>query len=272
MNLQNYTSMVEGLIVGSEFEGRPARVRHDDVSRTEESPLQMTNEMFPYRPVQDEKVNSYSKITMQLASRMDWVDRFREMMGAFVLGQFATPGFGWMDSNYNTYEYKFNLIQCGGNLVNVATVVSDYAYVETQNFFHPPNRKHTYQHAPHLNIKQVLVGRSAKQKIFWITDKKRGDIIFPAVSPVQASIPVQQLEFFPKLPWLTSLSGEPDPVLITAYCFVGSNTYGLINDQWLLIEEMEITGNGSHLDRKVYVDNWVETCPPPVIGWTREME
>ena len=54
MNSQNYTSMVEGLIVGSEFEGRPARVRHDEVSRTEESPLQMTNEMFPYRPVQDE--------------------------------------------------------------------------------------------------------------------------------------------------------------------------------------------------------------------------
>lgn len=275
MNSQKYTSMLEGLVVGLEFEGRPARIRHDAVSRTEIEKIkpQMTNEMFPYRSVRDDKVQSHSKITFKLANRKGWVDRFREMMGEFLLGKFATPAFGWMDTNYDTHEYKFSLIQCGGNLVNVAALDGRYAYVETQDFYRTPDRNMTYRHAPHLTIKQVLVGRSAKQKNFWCADKKRGDITFPAVSPVQAAIPIEQLEFFPELPWATRLiSGEPLPVVITAYWFVGSNTYGLIDNMWQLLEEMPVTGNGSHLDRQVYVENWIETCPPPVIGWTRGLE
>jgi hypothetical protein len=266
--------MLEGLVVGSIFEGRPARILHDKFSRTENEniKLQMTNEIFPYRPVQDQKVNLHSKITFKLSDRREWVDRFREMMGEYMLGKFAEPGYGWMDTNHDIHEYKFSLLQCGGNLVNVATIEDGYAYVETQDFYRPPDRNLTYRLAPHLTIKQVLVGNSAKQKIYWITDKKRGDLTFPAVSPVQAAIPVEKLEFFPKLPWETKLIKESVAVVITAYWFVGSNTYGLIEDRWQLLDEMIITGNGSHLDRKVYVENWIETCPPPVIGWTRGFE
>jgi hypothetical protein len=194
------------------------------------------------------------------------------MMGDEMLGKFSKHGFGWMDTNHDTYEYKFSLIQCGGNLVNVAAIEDGYAYVETQDFYRPPNIKLTYRNAPHLTIKQVLVGTSAKQKIFWITDKKRGDLTFPAVSPVQAAIPIDQLEFFPELPWTTKINGESVKVTITAYWFVGSNTFGLIDSKWYLLEEMQITGNGSHLDRQVYVEKWMETCPPPVIGWTMGMD
>lgn len=274
MNSQTHNIMLEGFVVGLEFEGRPARVRHDKFSRTESEniKLQMTNEVFPCRPVQDEKVNSHSKITFKLSERREWVDRFREMMGEYMLGKFAEHGFGWMDTNHDIYEYKFSLLQCGGNLVNVVAIENGYAYVETQDFSQTPDRNLTYRQAPHLTIKQVLVGSSAKQKKYWITDKKRGDITFPSVSPVQAAIQMEQLEFFPKLPWATRFIGEPIPVLITAYWFVGSNTYGLVENKWHLLEEMQITGNGSHLDRKVYVKNWIETCPPPVIGWTRGLE
>jgi len=269
---ESFDIPVEGLVVGPVFEGCPARIRHDVKSRTESLPLRMTNETFPLRLVEDDIVNPYSKITFKLADRPVWVEYFREMMGDFVFGQFAEPGYGWMDTNHDPFEYKFSVIQCGGNLVNVATTVAGYAFVETQNFYREPNPDFSYRRAPHLNIKQVLVGRSANQKIYWITDKKRGDVIFPAVSPHQAAIPVEHLEFFPKLPWITWLSGEILPVTITAYCFSGSDTFGLIDDEWHLIEEMQVTGNGSHLDRKVYVENWIETCPPPVIGWTRGME
>lgn len=272
MNSKSFDTLSEGLVVGPVFEGCPARIRHDISSRTENIPLQMTNETFPLRPVNNDVVDSRSKITFKLSDRQAWVERFRKTMGDFVFGQFATPGYGWMDTNYDTNEYKFNLIQCGGNLVNVATIFGGYAFVETQDFYRQPNYNLTYNQAPHLNIKQVLVGRSAKQKIFWITDKKRGDVTFPAVSSLQAAIPVEQLEFFPKLPWVTWLSGEVLPVRITAFCFVGSNTYGQIEDKWRLIEEMQITGNGSYLDRQVYVENWIDTCPPPVIGWTRGLE
>jgi len=264
--------MLEGLVVGSEFEGRPARIRHDAVSRTEKIKLQMTNEILPYRPVQDEKVNSHSKITFNLSDRSEWVERFREMMGEYMLGKFAEPGYGWMDTNHDIYEYKFSLLQCGGNLVNVAAIKNGYAYVETQDFYRSPNRNLTYRFAPHMTIKQVLVGSSAKQDYFLITDKKRGDLTFPAVSPIQAAIPVEQLEFFPELPWATNLIKDSAPVVITAYWFVGSNTYGLIENKWHILDEMPITGNGSHLDRKVYVKNWIETCPPPVIGWTKGLE
>jgi len=272
MNVKEFNTISEGLVVDRKFEGRLARVRHDTVARTEGISLQMTNEVFPCRPVQDGKVNPHSKIITKLANRAEWVDRFREMMGKFVLGQFATHGYGWMDTNHDIYEYKFGLIQCGGNLVNVTAVDSGYAYLQTQDFYQYPDRTLTYKHAPHLVIKQVLVGNSATQKIFWITDKKRGDVIFPAVSPVQAALPVEQLEFFPELPWATWLDGKHLPVVIKAYRFLGSDTYGLIDNTWCLLEEMQITGNGSHLDRRVYVENWIETCPPPVIGWTRNLE
>lgn len=272
MNSETSNPIPEGWIVGPEFEGRPARVRHDVVSRTEGRPLRMTNETYPYHPVQDGVVDWRSKITFKLAERLAWIERFCEMMGEFVFGQFATPGYGWMDSNYDTNEYKFSLIQCGGNLVNVTAINDEFALVETQDFYQLPDQDITYQLAPQLNVKQVLVGRSGRQKIYWITDKKRGDVIFPAVSPVQAAIPVKQIEFFPKLPWATWLEGELLPVVVTSYCFVGSNTYGLIKGTWHILEEMLITGNGSHLDRRVYVDNWIETCPPPIIGWTRGVE
>ena len=272
MNLNAYSSIVEGLVIASIFEGRPARVRHDIVSRTEDLNLKMTNEMFPYRPEENGSVSKFSKITFKLAKRPEWVDRFRCMLGEFVLDLFSTPGYGWMDTNNTPLEYKFNLMQCGGNLVNVLEQDYEHAYVETQDFNRPPNPDLTYRNAPHLTIKQVLVGRSASQKIYWITDKKRGDVTLPAVSPVRAAIPVEQLEFFPELPWMTKLVGKDIPVRISGYWFVGSNTYGLIDGNWLLLEEMQITGNGSHLDRKVYIENWVETCPPPVIGWTKGLD
>ena len=84
MNLKTFRIISEGLIVGPKFEGRLARVRHDTVARTEGMRLQMTNEVFPCRPVQDGKVNPNSKIITKLANRPEWVNRFREMMGAFV--------------------------------------------------------------------------------------------------------------------------------------------------------------------------------------------
>lgn len=158
------------------------------------------------------------------------------------------------------------------NLVNITSVESEYAFVQTQDFYQTPDPNLTFRHAPHLNIKQVLVGRSVQHKLYWITDRKRGDVTFPAVSPVKTAIPIEQLEFFPRLPWVTWLSGEVIPVKISAYRFVGSNTFGLVKNRWRLLEEMQITGNGSFTDRKVYVENWIETCPPPVIGWTRGVE
>lgn len=269
MRTESYSIRPKGFLVNTLFNGCPARIRHDETSRTENLPLKMTNETFPLRPVANGVVDPRSKITFKLADRLVWVERFREMMGDFVFGQFATPGYGWMDTNHQEFEYKFNLIQCGGNLVNVTSVENGYAFVQTQDFYQTPDPDLTYRNAPHLIIKQVLVGRSAKQKIYWITDKKRGDVTFPSVSPVQAAIPVNQLEFFPKLPFVTWLAGDVIPARITAYRFVGSDTFGLVKGRWRLLEEMQINGNGSHLDRKVYVDNWMETCPPPVIGWTR---
>lgn len=272
MTIKSDCTRSEGFVVGPQFDGRPARIRHDETSRTEDLPLKMTNETFPLRPVADGFVDSRSKITFKLADRPNWVERFHKMMGDFVFGQFASPGYGWMDTNHDGFQYKFSLIQCGGNLVNVTSLENGYAFVQTQDFNRTPEPNLTYRNAPHLNIKQVLVGRSVQHKIYWITDKKRGDVIFPAVSPVQAAIPIEQLEFFPKLPWVTWLDGEVIPVKIFAYRFVGSNTFGLIRNRWRLLEEMQITGNGSFLDRKVYVEGWIETCPPPVIGWTRGVE
>lgn len=263
------TTELDGWLVNQVFAGRPARIRHDVEPRTEseDSSLSMTNEMFPYRPVKDGEVDSRSKITFKLARKQAWVDSFRESLGKKVFGQFATPGFGWMDTNHDTEEYKFSLIQCGGNLVNVVAVEGEWALVETQAFERGPDPILTYKKAPHLNIKQVLVGSSAQQKIFWICDKKRGDVIFPAVSPVQAAIPVNQLEFFPSLPFETRLSGKP--VVIEAYRFTSSDTYAQVGGDWFLIEEMPVTGDGSHLDRKVNVEGWLKTCPPPIIGWTK---
>lgn len=257
----------------------PARVKHDAVMR--DTPLQQTNEMFPLRPHDGYKADWRSKITMKLAQRPVWVDRFIGFMGSWVWGRFNDKGFGWMDFAAPNESLSFNALDCGGNLRNILEVIDGWGLVQTLDFGSNPYIYHTYENAPHLCIKQVLVGRSTLYNPYWVVDKGErggvGDLVIPCVTDTLAAHPLSQLEFFPALPFAARLSGVP--VVVEGYSFSGSDVYVLCSGQWYCAEEMLVLGKesdrslgGSWLDRRTYIvtDGWPTTCPPPVIGWTRQ--
>jgi len=237
-----------------------ARIRNDNPSRVTlpDWPwpnIHQTNEVFPYRPVKNGVVDTQSKITMHLKGT-GWDDRFIEMMGAKMFWEkFTRNGYGWMDGDTAIETLRFNCIQCGGNLVHVTDYIGSYALVDYQNFYSPINHTLDYIRAPHLTIKQVLT-----KPVGWITDHNTGDVTFPAVCDAQPAIETSQLEYFPLLPFECNLG------TVTRWLFYGSTTCGLINGEWVILEEMEEFGNSDGW--QVYADPWMETCPPPMAGWT----
>ena len=268
---------------------RPARVRHDDVFWR---PRKITNETFPlreYDPVAH-RVSPVSKVIVRLDRDIRWIWWLRDLMGERVLGHFAQPGYGFMDTNAEdtdpyTDEMKLGVITCGGNLVNVNDVVQvssgRWGLVDYQNVNADPDRSLTRENAPHLFIKQVLVGNTVEYPIFWVVDKGEiggmGDVVWPFLSDRPVALRLNELEFFPEPPFDAYLCDVP--VQVDAYCFSGSNVMGQVNGAWYMLEEMLVTGDvndkglgGNWLDRRLYIEHpdWPDGCAPPVIGWTRE--
>lgn len=270
----------DGWIVYSNDGQMPARVRHDKVSRTlgDKITLIQTNETVVGRPIIDGEVDWRSKEVTRLDRDWDWVIKFRDMLGELVWGLYVQPGFGFQDTNSKPTDpdvgpFKQQSLTCGGNLVNVIgdpmwTAAGEYRQVQVQSFYSKNYFLSDWNFMPHLFTKQVLVGHNADKETYYIAHQKHGDLTWPWVCDRPLAISSSELEFLPKLPFATMLDGIP--VMIDAYCFHGSNTYGRINDRWYLLEEMVVSGIGScTYDRRVYVKDWVETCPPPVKGWIR---
>ena len=256
---------------------RPARVRHDVVSRTLSDDwgfnISITNEIRQERPVINDKVEIQNKITMKLKGT-PWEQRFPEVMGEEVFWErFINDGFGWMDYPDNT-ELRYNNLQCGGNLVNVTgTMASNagrYALVDTQDFYSEPDILLDYFSAPHLTIKQTLVGHTPEKVTYWTMDKKqnRGDLMWPSISYTQAAMLESELEYYPSLPF------ECDLGTVTQWRFTGSQVFGLIGSSWVLLEEMAVMPlspivTATSNDRRVYCNPWpMTTFPPPVLAKT----
>lgn len=247
----------------------PARARHDKIPRTLGLPISQTNETVVMRPIADGKVDWRSKEITQLDRRWEWVEKFISMMGEYIWGQYKQNGFGFQD----TGPYKQQSLTCGGNLLNTVgdrLWAKDGAYVQLEilDFFSQPPVE-DWDDAPHLMTKQVLVGNDIQKNPYYIVDQKRGDITWPMVCDRPLAIKLTDIEYLPTLPFYTTMNGVP--IVIQAYCFQGSKTFGNVDGEWYLLEEMIVTGAGScTYDRVVYVSDWIETCPPPIKGWTAQ--
>lgn len=270
----------KGWIVYAYDGQRPARVRHDVVSRTFTNPsgLHQTNETIVLHPIEDGVVDWRSKVITQLQLRWEWVVKFVESIGPFMWELYIRPGFGFQDTNDeftdpNVGPFKQQSLTCGGNLLNITggpIWTPDGEYVQIQSLdFYKPVPFGDWEELPHLFTKQVLAGHDVDKNTYYIAHQKYGDLTWPMVCRLHLAISVRDIEYLPDLPFSTTMSGIP--VVIEAYCFQGSKTFGLIMGQWYLLEEMLVSGSGScRFDRMVYVDNWVGTCPPPVKGFTKE--
>lgn len=258
--------------------GIVARVRHDVVSRTlgEKIKISQTNEMqVPniFKQREDGKwIVDGSKITMQLVKFRAIMDWMAALMGPVVWGLFQTKGFGWMDFPRPNEKKAFNMLECGGNLVEVMEIFGVHALLATQDIRMQPDMSLTYENAPHLFVKQVVVGHNRNKETYYICDQNRGDIVMPFTTNVQATLPISSLEWLPQeFPFETMLWGRV-PVTIERVVFQGSDTWANIGGgRWVCIEKMEVTGLGSWKDRRLYIspEHWFGTCPPPVKGWTK---
>lgn len=260
---------------------KPARARHDYPSRTfsEKIKLIQTNETVALRPMTDGVPDPRSKEITLLDRRWEWVRKFIDMMTYYIWGQYVQPGFGYQDTNEDHTNpdvgpFKQQSLSCGGNLFNVLseriwTSLGAHLQIQIQDFYQPVDWTLTYESAPHLVTKQVLVGHNAAKETYYITDQKRGDITWPMVCDKPLAVAESDIEYLPKLPFVTKMNGYD--ITFVVYCFTGSSTYGMADDgNWYLIEEMVVSGIGScSYDRRVYVDEWIKTCPPPIKGWTR---
>src|SRR3990172_2676158 len=255
---------------------RPARVRWNAISRTfdNKSGLRQTNATFPMNGAPDYR----SKVITQLQNDWRWVEQFRSMIGVFMWGLYVQPGAGFQDTNTDPTDpdvgpFKQQSLTCSGNLLSTCADTiwtNDGAYVTVaiQDFNQEPNPLLTYERAPHMVTKQTLEGHNADKETYRIVHKRNGDMVFPMVCRVPLAIALRNIEYLPVLPFTTTMNGYE--MTFDAFCFQGSNTLGQSRGEWYLIEEMVVSGIGAcKYDRRVYVRDWIVTCPPPVIGFRR---
>lgn len=239
-------------------------------------------------------LSGFKKQAFALArSIYPWVDEFYRLNGPWVTERLFSEGVGWFDTGFPA----FSLLSTGGNLHEILVDGDNFAGWVAVNYqkFQDDPKQLDYFKSPQDVIKQTLVTGQTETRI--IIDKGPlggyGDTYLPKVAPEQPYHSTWDrdnhngLEFIPPLPFETKLyreAIEPDkaqkgvPVTVEKYCFWGSNTYGLVNGLWYTLEEMLVIGDyeadpsrgGTQDDRRVYVDDWLVTCPPPVIGWTRQ--
>ena len=257
-------------MVGPQSEGLFARVRHETVYRAPPSGIRMTNETYPFRPDWDadgpKNPRTDNKMTVPLNTA--WQNYMREIMGEVYDRRFTRKGYGFMD----TGEHKLQALSCGGNLVKVIGVNGNWAYIAHQWHEDGPNPEYTFLRYPWLNTMQCLSGFI--KDLFYRCDGLRGTLWFPILSHSVAGIkvpltqPLSQLEFFPELPLFTEWHGEA--IVVTEYSFYGTDVYGLVNNQWRVLEQMQISGRGSVLlDRVIHVNpnDWIGTAGVPNCGW-----
>lgn len=260
MPLKIFNLLNNGEVIGPKSAGKFARIRHEAEPRKP-----MTNETYPFWPVYDDKPRSGDKVTVALSSA--WINYLIAIMGEEMYGIFSTPGYGFMDTGAG----KLQAIGCGGNTVLVNKIAGNFAWIDYQRHEDGPQYRYSYLRYPWLNTMQVLSGSSANAPIFYINDKKRGTVWFPIVSKnnVDLAMPLSQLEFFPELPHV-AVYYDGREIVIADYCFYGPNVWGLVDGNWLILEKMQVTGNGSALlDRIVYVEPWIGTVGVPVSGWRK---
>lgn len=255
---------------------RYARIKHDWHTRfNTEMPyyprvfpdlaLYVTNEIYPLRPVVNDTVDGRGKITMPLVGT-EWEDVFRYFMTDYIFSWFRTDGKGWMDTGDNV---NYSALPCSGQLLKINSQIGAYSLPSWIDYQNPQAAyKLSYENDPHLMIKQVLIGVSKTDHDKWyaIVDKigfAPGDLVWPLVCDQRPAIETEFLEFFPELPYESSLG------TVEKWLFHGSNTDGLINGEWVPLEWMNISGNGNQ-DDWGYIPDWpMYTCPAPVIGWSR---
>lgn len=254
---------------------RFARLRHDAISRTHynKSGLRETGETVVIRPVVGGQVDNRSKIVVKLADRPAWINYgFKRTLGEFMWGIIRIPGRGYFDTNDGTSE-AYTVLRNGGGLVRVTEILGTYAIIEYQNFYNPPDATITAWNRPDIVTVHGLVGHSTERD-YWKRHPVYGHLEWPFVSNRQTAVPLNALEFFPELPHLGTLHGQP--VLIEAYGFTGPRVFGLIEDQWRLLEEMLIVDHipgwpraGSDADHRVYIKPWIGTRGKAWCNWTR---
>ena len=194
------------------------------------------------------------------------------MLGDFMWGLFREPGFSSMDTNDGTNE-TLTVLQFGGGLGRVKAIQGTHAILEHQDFYSTPDPTVNAWNHPDTVTTHGLVGHSADRD-YWKRHPLHGHLEHPFVSNRETAVPLNALEFFPELPHLGTLHGQP--VLIEAYGFTGPRVFGLIDSAWKLLEEMLIVHHlpgwpraGSEADRRIYVKPWIGTWPQAWCNWTR---
>jgi len=269
-DLPGAVELPDCLVIGPEYNGRVARLSHDNPPRTLNMPLSLTNEMSVTRPLRSDgaKVDPSSKVSFKFNSV--WEAELYRLNTQWLGDWLKQPGIGWFDTGYPV----FNLINCGGNLVigvEQPFEFPGYLEIQVQDFYHPTYP--TYASNPAAVFKQTLVTALNGETTYIKSDPKRGDVYLPNVAPERVFISQykrdqneQGLQFFPNLPCQTELNGTP--VIVTAWGFHGSDTYVQVNGLWYLGEEMQPTEDQ---EGRVTHCKALESMPvpPPVAGWSR---
>jgi hypothetical protein len=259
---------------------RFARVRGDEEMRDTGMDLQQTNMTRAMFYIKNGVVN-FSKYIIRLDFRRVWVSEFQKDLGLVVWPLYCQQKFGWQDTNDVPTDpeigpFKQQTIDSGLNLrelVGDPFWTSDGQYVEIAavDFDSNPDPAISYQLTPHLMNKQVVVGKSAGQPVYYVAHQKHGDLVWKNLHTWPLIHAMRNLEEVPSLPHKTKYMGQD--VTIEGYCHQGSKVYGYFNGGWYLIEEMVVSGIGSATyDRRVHVRDWIKTPPPPIRGTTRGKE
>jgi len=263
-----------GLVVGPEYNGLLARIR---VKPTPQLVGWIVNAIEVPRPLlsDKDKVDPRSKVHFQYGNSPAWMAELERLNTPWIAGKLTQPGVG---CGFDLGFPAFDMLQWQGNLVR-GVPVNAFKYpgwmeVVHQDFNHAPQGYDWWGH-PELVCKQTESnGKGDKYSNNLLTDQKMRDTYIPYTAPERMFVATWNhddqmgLEFFPNLPFETTLDGAP--AVIDEYCFYGPHVLGRVraDNGWRYLDYMEPTGNDA--GRRVLCTDWVGTPGPPWVDDQRE--
>ena len=238
----------------------PAVVLHDELFTDRATNIDETNEIIPFRPVENGVVSPQGKIIVDTEGA--WFDWMVALNGETNATAMLKDGDGFFDT---ASKYGMGVFATAGQLVNIIETISQngnkYSLCETHDHSSPPvkdadgiwrykGEPQSWQTYPHLFTSRVnrrktqieawQTWNGTEIRVLSVTDARKGDEHWPTPANKAAAIQNMRLKFYPELPfkgyykpdsWVIDgvLQTRPEyaiELIYDAYLFCGSETWG----------------------------------------------